>query len=392
MAYEQIYAMVNSAVKQALGANAVTVTDTSGLVEVGGQILSDESGLTLQTFMNGLVGAITKTRIKAKSYTGGETVRAYRSAEDFGLYRRKIQVDNIRDSAENSSYKAQNWAYYNGSPTKNWTDRLFGNIAGLETAPDIVPRKQYARCFANAGEMAQFISMLDTSRLNSIRCDMESCGILARGTAMIDCARSVNTCVDLGAIYNAVTGKATTPKSWLYDADLARFMLVEMKRIIERLKPMNRIYNNAGCDRFTDESDLIIDMHADFVATLEGYALNTLISPFLTLPNFNKVTRWQGRGVSDAVDNFDPYKLYLKNTDINFGTEEEPVNQIELDGIICFAHDVDKYALTIDDMRTVTAVNQLQEMTTTVTKYDVSYAVDPSEQGIIFFVGYHAAT
>lgn len=394
MAYNQIYGIVNTAVKQALGANAIAVTDTSSLVSVGGQILSDETGLTLEKFMNGLVGAITKTRIKAKSYNGSSKVSMYRDADDFGLYMRKIQVDNINDAVENSSYKEQNWTYYNGSLQKNWTDRLFGKIAGLETKPTIIARKQLARCFANPAEMASFITMLDTSRMNDIKCDMESCEILARATAMIDCARSTNTLVDLGAIYNAVTGKATSSTSWLYDADLTRFCLVEMKRIMRRMQPMNRIYNNEGCDRFTDPEDLIIDLHADFVASMEGYLENTLISPFLTLPNVNEVTRWQGRGTSDGTSNYDPYKVNIKNTDINFEPDptHEPINELELDGILCFARDRDKLALCVDDLRTVSASNNLQEMQTIVTKYDVAYAVDPSEQGIVFYVGSHNAT
>lgn len=392
MGYNQIYGIINSAVKQALGANAVAVTDTTSLVEVGGQILTDETGLTMEKFMNGLAGAIMKTRIKAKSYTGSEKVSAFRSAEDFGLYTRKIQIDNVNESVENSSYKAQDWAYYNGSLQKNWTDRLFGRISGLETKPTIVARKQLARCFSSPAEMASFISMLDTSRMNDIKCDMESCGILARATAMLDCARSSKTLIDLGAIYNSVTGKATDSRSWLYDADLIRFIVVEMKRIIKRMHPMNRIYNNAGCDRFTEPSDMVIDIHSDFVASMNGYLENSLISSFVNLPNFNEVTRWQGRGVNDGTSNFDPYKIYIKNDDINFGTTEEPVHKLEIDGIICFAHDVEKYAITVDDMRTVSANNPLQEMVTTVTKYDTAYAVDPSEQGVVFYVGSHSAT
>lgn len=394
MAYNQIYGIINTAVKQALGANAVAVVDTSTLAQVGGQILTDESGLTLEKFMNGLVGAIIKTRIKAKSYNGSSTVNMYRDAEEFGMYLRKIQTDNINDVTENSSYKAQDWSYYNGSLTKNWTDRLFGMVSGLETQPTIIARKQLARCFANPAEMAAFINMLDVSRMNDIKCANESAEILARATAMIDCGRSTNTLVDIGGIYNTVTGKATSPTSWLYDADLMRFSLVEMKRIMSRMKPMNRIYNNEGCDRFTDDNDMIIDVHSDFVASMEGYLENTLIAPFLTMPNFNKVTRWQGRGTADGASNADPYKVIIKNTDINFepDPEKDPINQLEIDGVIGFCRDRDKLALCVDDLRTVSAVNSLQEMQTYVTKWDVAYAIDPSEQGVVFYIGTHNAT
>lgn len=394
MGYNQIYGIINSAVSQALGASAVAVTDTTSLVNVGGQILSDESGLTMEKFMNGLAGAIMKTRIKAKSYNGSSKVSMFRDVEDFGLYIRKIQIDNVNEAVENSSYKAQDWNYYAGSLQKNWTDRLFGRIAGLETKPTIVARKQLARCFSNPAEMASFITMLDTSRMNDIKCDMESAETLARATAMIDCGRSTNTLVDLGAIYNTVTGKATSTTSWLYDADLVRFSLVEMKRILSRMKPMNRIYNNEGCDRFTTDEDMIIDLHSDFVASMTGYLENTLISPFLSLPSINEVSRWQGRGTSDGVANDDPYRVYIKNTDINFESDplKDPINELELEGVIAFARDRDKVALCVDDLRTVSASNPLQEMTTSVTKYDVAYAVDPSEQGVVFYIGDHNAT
>ena len=167
-------------------------------------------------------------------------------------------------------------------------------------------------------------------------------------------------------------------------------MLVEMKRIIERMKPMNRVFNNAGCDRFKRDDEMVIDIHTDFVASLEGYLQNTLIAPFLTTPTSNKVTRWQALGTTYAGE--DVYKLKVENTglDVASAFSEDP-NTLEIDGVVAFAHDVEKYALTIEDMRTVSAPNALQEMVTTVTKYDVQYAIDPSEQGVVFYVGTHNA-
>ena len=390
MAYEQIYPLVNAGTKEALGANSITVKDTSSLAEVGGQILSDETGLAMAAFVYGLAGAMMNTRIKNKAYSPLARVSAYRDADAFGLYKRKIQTSNILDAKENTSFKAQNWSEYNGDLTPNWIDRLFGQIAGFETQPTIVSRKKLARCFSNPADMASFIDMLDTSRMNDVACHMETTEVLARATAMASCFASTNTAIDLGAIYNTATGKATAPDSWLYDADLDRFMLVEMKRILERMKPMNRVFNNAGCDRFTRDDEMIIDIHSDFVASLEGYLQNTLIAPFLTTPTSNKVTRWQALGTTYAGE--DVHKLKVENTGLDVAsTFSEDPNTLEIDGVVAFAHDIEKYALTIEDMRTVSAPNALQEMVTTVTKYDVQYAIDPSEQGVVFFVGTHNA-
>lgn len=392
MAYNQIYGIVNAATKQALGASAVAAIDTTTLAEVGGQILDDNNPATFPAFVYGLMGALNQTRIKAKSYDGASRVSMYRSPEDFGLYMRKIQTNNIQDVVENSSYKTQDWDYYDGDLATNWTDRLFGKIAGFETAPQIISRKKLQRCFANPAEMAAFIAMLDTARMNDIRCHIESTETLARATAMGSCFASAKTAIDLGALYNSATGKATDKSEWKYDADLVRFMLVEMKRIIPRLYSMNRIYNNAGCDRFSRPEDIVLDLHTDFVASMNGYLQNTLIAPFLSMPGYNEVTRWQGTGTSYG----DECKLIVKNDNLGvdttaFASYTTNGKDLTIDGVVAFVHD-DKYALTVDDLRTVSANNELQEMVTTVTKFDTAYAIDPSEQGIVFFVGDHAAT
>ena len=393
MAYNQIYGIVNEATKQALGNKAVTAIDTSTLAEVGGQVLDSLNPATFPAFVYGLMGVINNTRIKAKSYDGTDRVSAYRTPEDFGLYLRKIQVDSIQEVRENSSFKAQDWDYYDGDLTKNWTDRLFGLIAGFETQPQIISRKKLQRCFHNPAEMAAFIAMLDTARMNDIKCHIESTETLARGTAMGSCFGSANTAIDVGAIYNQVTGKATSADGWKYDSDQIRFYTVEMKRIMSRLSKMNQLYNNSGNDRFTREEEMIFDLHSDFEASMTGYLENTLIEKFLEMPGYNKVTRWQGIGTSYG----DELKLSIVNDNLGvdtttFASYTTDGTDLTVDGVIAFCHDVDKYAMTVDDLRTVSANNELQEMITTITKFDTAYAVDPSEQGIVFFVGEHAAT
>lgn len=393
MAYNQVYAIVNAATKQALGASAVSAVDTTTLAEVGGQVLDSLNPATFPAFVYGLMGVLNTTRIKAKSYDGASRVSAYRNPEDFGLYMRKIQIDKVQDVTENSSFKAQDWDYYDGDLATNWTDRLFGLISGFETQPQIVSRKKLQRCFSNPAEMAAFIAMLDTGRMNDIRCHIESTETLARATAMGSCFGSAKTAIDVGALYNTATGKATSPTSWQYDADQMRFALVEMKRIMSRLDKMNRIYNNAGCDRFTRPDELVIDIHSDFVASMEGYLENTLIEKFIELPGYNEVSRWQGVGTSYG----DTHKLVIENDNLGvdttaFANLTTDGTDLTVDGVIAFAHDFDKYAMTVEDLRTVSANNELQEMITTVTKFDTAYAVDPSEQGIVFYFGTHNAS
>lgn len=401
MAYNQIYGIVNAATKQALGAAAVAAVDSSTLAEVGGQILDASNPAAFAAFVYGLMGALNETRIKAKSYDTGSRISMWRSNEDFGLYRRKIQRNNVRDAVENSSFKSQDADYYDGDLSANWADRLFGLISGFETEPDIISRKKLQRCFRNPEEMAAFINMLDVGRMNDVKCNMESCETLARATAIGTCFQKAATAVDVGALYNTVTGKATSADSWLYDADYMRFIVTETKRIISRLYSMNRIYNNfetdttyhVYADRFTRPDELVIDIHSDFRASMDGYLQNSLISDFVKLPGYNEVTRWQGIGTGYG----DTHKVIITNDNLGADTSDSTHvsnsgKTVTCDGIIAFVHDYDKFGLTIEDLRTVQGENTLQEMITTVTKYDVAYAIDPSEQGIVFYSGAHNAT
>ena len=76
MAYNQVYAIVNAATKQALGASAVAAVDTTTLAEVGGQVLDSLNPATFPAFVYGLMGVLNSTRIKAKSYDGASRVSA----------------------------------------------------------------------------------------------------------------------------------------------------------------------------------------------------------------------------------------------------------------------------------------------------------------------------
>ena len=396
MAYNQIYQMVTAANKQALGRSAVSAIDTSTLVDVGGQVLDAEHPANFSAFVYGLMGVINSTRIKAKSYEGAGRVSAYRNADDFGLYYRKIQPLKVRDVKENSSFKSQDADYYDGDLSVNWTDRLFGVISGFETEPDIISRKKLARCFKDVEEMGAFIAMLDTHRNNEIRASIESTETLARGTAMGSCFASANTVVDLGALYNTATGKEIAHDTWQTDADFIRFAVVEMRRVIDRFRTMNCIYNNGGADRWTDDNDLVIDIHSNFTASLAGYLNNTLIEKFMELPGYNPVSRWQGTGTSKTFA--DAEKLVITND--NLGADatawstyvSNSGKTVTVPSVVAFAHDYDLFANTIYDLRTVTGENPLQEMLTIVTKFDTGWAVDPSEQGVVFIVGDHSAT
>jgi len=387
MAYNQIYSIVNASTKNMVGATSIAARDTASFVDIGGKIMGDD-GVNIPIFMNGLMGVLRDTYIKAKAYNRREKISARRAAEDFGLYLRKIQRTNIQDTGENSSYKAQDWDYYDGSLAANWTDRIFGKVAGYETTPIIIADKQLEKCFHNEAEFAAFVDMLYTGMANDVEVHAETVESLARATAIATCFLSNKTSINLSTKYAAAfpNADAIDASNWMYDANFIRFAIVEMKKVYRNMRTFNRVYNNEGADRFSRDGELIFDIHANFVGAMEGYLENTLIEKFIELPTFNPVTRWQSTGTSASFE--EATEINIKNTDYvtDATTTPETTLSIAKEGVLAFIHDIDKYALTVDDLRTVNARNSLQEMTTSVSKYDIAYAIDPSEQGVVFYV------
>lgn len=390
MAYNQIYSIITAATKNMLGATSIAARDTKDFVDIGGVVLGDD-GVNIPVFMNGLMGVLKDTYIKAKAYNRREKVSARRDASDFGLYLRKIQRKNIGDAASNSSYTSQDWDYYDGAISKTWDDRIFGKIAGYETQPIIISDKQLARCFHNEAEMASFIDMLYNGMANDVEVHAETTESLARATAIASCMQGpnyANTSINLSTLYAAAfpNADAITSANWMYDANFIRFAIVQIKKVVRNMQSFNRVFNNDGADRFTREDELVIDIHNSFVSSMEGYLENTLIAPFIALPTFNPVTRWQATGTSASFGDATRVKIDNSAYVVDDTTNPDTTLSVDKKGVLAFVHDIDKYAVTVDDLRTVNARNSLQEMTTAVTKYDTAWAVDPSEQGVVFYV------
>ena len=84
MAYNQIYGIINEAVKEALGASAVAVIDTTSLVDVGGQILTDETRHDKSQIINKISeNLLLNYRITYNIYESHHLFRVYNHVTHF---------------------------------------------------------------------------------------------------------------------------------------------------------------------------------------------------------------------------------------------------------------------------------------------------------------------
>ncbi len=97
----------------------------------------------------------------------------------------------------------------------------------------------------------------------------------------------------------------------------------------------------------------------------------------MKLPNFESVTYWQGSGTNFAFN--DVSKIHIKNDEIS---ELEIVQG----GIIAFIHDYDSCASIIYRRRSNSIYNPRAERYNIFEKADKGYAVDLSENAVVFYI------
>ena len=97
----------------------------------------------------------------------------------------------------------------------------------------------------------------------------------------------------------------------------------------------------------------------------------------MALPNYEKVVYWQAPGQGFAFD--DVSKINITNSNID-------ASPVEQGGILAFVHDVDSCASIIYRRRSHSIYNPRAERFNIFEKADKGYAVDLSENAVVFYI------
>ena len=389
----QVYAIVNSSANQALGSSAVTVTDTGSLVSLGDQILSSDSNK--EAFYNALTDRIGLTIVAVRDYEARYR-SIYRNGMDWGAVFQKISFTNS-NAVENPSWigDAQSSPFdVEGNITAK--QKLFSKISTWSNEEKI-PDYQLRTAFTNAPAMSAFIDGIYMTMKNSMELEIERVSALAVNTNIAGCLiKGVdNMKRDLLFEFNFAEGNVTetnteiagkTPLTMdkaLKDAEFLKYASKEINNVLYNIGGYSSVFNAEGMPRHTPKDKAVLEVLNEFASASDVYLQsNTYHKELTALPNYERVPYWQGSGESFTFA--DCSSISISNASLV--TSENKTGEVTQNGIIAFLHDIDSCASTMYDRRSTSMYNPRSEVNVYMEKATVGYAVDLSENAVVFYM------
>lgn len=377
----QIYGMVNDSAKEALGERAITVKDTATLVSLGDKVMS--SSTDKEAFYNALTERIGRTAIAARVYSAVRR-SVKRDELEWGLVYQKVSFKK-RTAVTNPTWDASNQADpFDVAIQTEAVQKLFA-VTSTYSFEDSIPDGQLFTAFTNAAAMGAFISGIYTNMRNymeqaeadlaNLAVDTLIAGVLIKGTS----AQKRN----LLAEYNTKFTKTLTADVCLADVDFLKYATREIVTAKDNMTMLSEIFNTEAFPRFTPEDKCVVEVLGQFASASDTYLqADTYHNELVKLPNYEKVVYWQAPGTNFAFE--DVSKIFVKNEHLAVSGNSQ--GQCEQSGILAVVRDYDAAASIIMKRRSASIYNPRAERYNIFEKADQGYAVDLSENAIVFYV------
>lgn len=374
----QIYSIVNDSASEALGKSAITAKDTGTLVSLGDQVFSSDANK--EQFYKALTNRIGKTVIAVREYAAKN--RAVKRDElEWGAIYQKISY-KWKDATANASWETATQANpFDVEIGTEAVQKLF-SVIGTYSYEDSIPDYQLFTAFTSASAMGAYISGIYTNMKNALEVADENLANLAVSTNIAGVLKKGKATQkrNLLAEYKTVSGDATiTVANALTNANFIKYATREIKTVIDNMTQMSTLYNaETGIPRHTPADKAVVEILGLFASASDTYLqADTYHKELVSLPNYEKVVYWQGSGTGFDFD--DVSKINITNSNIDVGA-------VEQGGILAFVHDVDSVASIIYRRRSHSIYNPRAERFNIFEKADKGFAVDLSENAVVFYI------
>ena len=373
----QIYSMVNDAAKEALGTQAITAKDTGTLVSLGDVVLSSDDNK--EQFYKALVDRIGRTVIAVREYRAKDR-SVKRDEMEWGAVYQKISY-KWKDAVENPSWDTDTQANpFDVEIGTEAVQKLF-SVIGTYSYEDSIPDYQLFTAFTSASAMGAYISGIYTNMSNALEVADENLANLAVSTniAGVFAKGKATQKRNLLAEYNVLNPEAAlTTANALMDLGFLKYATREIKTVIDNMSTMSTLYNAESMPRHTPTDKQVVEVLSLFASASDTYLqADTYHNDLVKLPNYEKVVYWQGSGTGFAFN--DVSAINISNEKI----DEAPVSKT---GILAFVHDYDSVASIIYRRRSHSIYNPRAERFNIFEKADKGYAVDLSENAVVFYI------
>ena len=370
----QIYALVNDTVAQAIGRTDVTRLDTEGLISVGNVVLS--SSANTEAFLNTLAQRIGRTIYRFRDYNNKFKDMVV-SDFQWGCILQKIKV-KMPDAVSDPTFSLTNGEsidhYTVAKPAV--TQKLF-----VTRTPYMfkitIQRDTLREAFLSPDAMGSFIALIFGEVRNAIELALENLGRLTLCGAMSEISQStqiVRLVTDYNTERNLVGDDALTASTAIYNADFLRFAIYKINTTIDMMQDMSTLFNDGTVPTFTNKENMKIRILSGFQRRLETVVEYASFHDQFTSVDgsYSTINFWQGEKAPSNVS-------VKKPSNGDAFTE---------DYVVACIHDRDSFGIyQIDETVLTTPVNAAGQYYNQFWHEKQGRFVDTSENMVIFTLG-----
>lgn len=393
----QIYNVVNTVSKQALGKTSVTAVDTSSFIALGTQVLSTEENIDL--FYKALTDRIGRVVVAIREYKPLDR-KVFRDGMEWGCILQKINY-NLSDAVENPTWTSETQASpYDIESSIDAKVRYFSKM-GTWSHEEKIPTRQLKHAFTSERNMGAFISGLYIAIDNAMNLEIERLSALAVNTGIATIFASAHssqtnrptfaktdatgkTYRKLLTEYNALYGDSKnelTVADALTNTAFLKYATREINTVIKNMKSYSTVYNVQEQERHTSNDFMVVEVLGQFGSATTSYLeADTYHKELVSIDGYTVIPYWQGSGTSFAFS--DCSKINVTNSELI--TDNNSTGTYEVPNVVAVVRDMDACASTMYDRRSYSIFNPRAEVNDYIEKADTGYLCDTSENMVVF--------
>lgn len=297
MTTEQIYSLVNQVSAQALGTQALAVTDAQSLVSLGNVVLN--STTNTEAFLNTLAQRIGRTIMSYRAYKNRLRDMVLNDFE-YGAILQKIAVQ-MPAAVSDPTY-----ALTDGQSVDPWivskpvaVQKLFAKRTPYMFHITI-QEETLREAFLSESGMASFIGVVMGEVRNAIEIALENLG---RQTIANFIAETSGTAreIDLSTEF---TEAGYTGTASLQNPEFLRYAIQKINNTIDMMQEATVLFNDGTKPRFTPKEDMRIKLSSNFIRAAETVTEYAAFNrQFIETDGvYDRMTFWQSAQTPDTIN------------------------------------------------------------------------------------------
>ena len=394
---QDVYAILNEVVKEAMGTSAINVVDTTSFVKVGEALMKNPG---YEKTLNAISNVFFKTYYSIRSYSGKLKMLMDDSSEPWGAAERKLTplfkyLEKTTDNNTEGAIAAGEAVLVNGKWVNPWIinkpELVQTNFVGSDTIQKSITNfteDQLNVAFESEGAFIQFLQMMAMAWTNEIEKTLEEKRRLTLASFIAGC--KVNgMAVDLVEEFNREFDSAYTRDELKHEyfENFSKFVIAWVKKKSEIFTEYTttehiNLTAYAPIPRHTPKDAQTLVFYEPFFIDMKANVFSSIFHPEeLNIGDYEKINFWQSIKTPTAI------KIKTSYMDVD-GEVKDTTEAVELDDVLGVLFDKEALRMRNIYQRTLTTpVNEAGMYSNTFYHAQFAPKIDYTEKAVVMYLG-----